>query len=94
MIFASHYDIHYMFVHFQYTSSYLPNLSNGGVDLEDLLMTFDLPDTDLTGELIGCWTVALQRKGTLQRRLVTAPHLREGEFLQQREKREYFRTNQ
>lgn len=58
-----------------------PHLCNGGVDLQDLLMTFDLPNTDLTRELIGCWTVALQRKGTLQRSLVTAPHLREGEFL-------------
>lgn len=51
-------------------------------------MTFDLPNTDLTGELIGCWTVALQRKGTLQRRLATAPHLREGEFLHQKRKEE------
>jgi len=49
-------------------------------------MTFDLPNTDLTGQLIGCWTVALQRKGTLQRRLATGPHLREGEFLHQKRK--------
>lgn len=55
-------------------------------------MTFDLPNTDLTGELIGCWTVALQRKGTLQRRLATAPHLREGEFLH-RKKEEEERVN-
>lgn len=45
-------------------------------------MTFDLAHTDLAGELQGADVEALQREGTVQRLLVTAPYLREGELLQ------------
>jgi len=60
------------------------DLSHGWVDLQELLMTFDLPHTDLAGELGGWGAMSLQREGTVHRLLVTIPHLGEGEFLQQR----------
>lgn len=53
-----------------------------GVDLQDLLVTFDLAHADLAGELRGADIEALQREGTVQRLLVTAPYMREGELLQ------------
>lgn len=58
-----------------------PHLSHGGVDLQDLLVTFDLAHADLAGELGGGGAVSLQREGTVQRLLVAAPHLGEGELL-------------
>lgn len=44
-------------------------------------MTFDLAHADLAGELGGGGAVSLQREGTVQRLLVAAPHLGEGELL-------------
>lgn len=54
---------------------------HGRVDLQYLLLAFDLPDADLAGELRRGVAVSLQREGTLQGTLVTGPHLRKGELL-------------
>lgn len=58
-----------------------PHLRHGRVDLQDLLVTFDLANADLAGELGGGGAVALQAEGTVQGLLVAAPHLGEGELL-------------
>lgn len=64
------------------------HLHHGRVDLEDLLLAFDLSHADLAGQLGGGGVaVALQREGTLQGTLVTGPHLRKGELLQRRRRR-------
>lgn len=57
------------------------HLGHDGVDLQDLLLTFDLPHADLAGELRGSGGASLQGEGTVQGLLVTAPHLGEGELL-------------
>lgn len=64
-----------------------PHLSHSRIDLQNLLMAFDLAHADFAGELGGDRAVSLQREGTVQGLLVAAPHLGEGEFLR-REKRE------
>lgn len=74
-----------------YVSMYAAHLSHGGADLQDLLMTFDLPHADLTRELIGHWVVALQREGTMQRRCSTAPDPSERELLQREREIEVLR---
>lgn len=60
-----------------------PHLSHGRVDLQDLLVTFDLAHADLAGELGGGGASSLQGEAAEQRLLVAAPHLREGELLQE-----------
>lgn len=57
------------------------HLANSCVNLQNLFMAFDLPHADFAGELGGGWAVSLQGEGTVQRLLVAAPHLGEGEFL-------------
>lgn len=57
------------------------HLGHGGVDLQDLLVTFDLSHDDLAAELCGGAAASLQGEGTVQRLLVAAPHLGEGELL-------------
>lgn len=47
-------------------------------------MTLDLSDADLAGQLRRGRSVALQRKGTVQRLLVAAPHTGERDFLRQK----------
>ncbi|TNN58370.1 hypothetical protein EYF80_031433 [Liparis tanakae] len=58
-----------------------PHLGHGRVDLQNLLVTFDLAHADFAGELGGGGAESLQREGTVQGLLVAAPHLREGELL-------------
>lgn len=58
------------------------HLHHRRVDLEYLLLAFDLSHADLAGELRRGVAVSLQREGTLQGTLVTGPHLRKGELLQ------------
>jgi len=58
-----------------------PHLGHGRVDLQNLLLTFDLAHADFAGELGGGGAESLQREGTVQGLLVAAPHLREGELL-------------
>lgn len=58
-----------------------PHLGHSRVDLQNLLMAFDLPHADFAGELGGGRAVSLQREGTVQGLLVAAPHLGEGELL-------------
>lgn len=60
----------------------MTDLHHRSVDLEDVLLSCDLPDADFAGELRRGVAVALQREGTLQGMLVTGPHLRKGELLQ------------
>lgn len=57
------------------------HLHHRRVDLEYLLLAFDLAYADLAGELRRGVAVSLQREGTLQGMLVTGPHLRKGELL-------------
>lgn len=63
------------------------------VDLEYLLLAFDLSHADLAGQLRRGVAVSLQREGTLQGTLVTGPHLRKGELLQVEERRRADREN-
>lgn len=58
-----------------------PHLSHGRVDLQGLLVTFDLAHADLAGELGGGGAAPLQGEGTEQRLLVAAPHLGKGQLL-------------
>lgn len=44
-------------------------------------MALDLSNTDLAGQLRGCRSITLQRKGTVQWLLVTAPHTSERDLL-------------
>ena len=64
-----------------------PHLGHSRVDLQYLLMAFDLAHADFAGELGGGWAVSLQGEGTVQGLLVAAPHLGEGEFLRWHKKR-------
>lgn len=57
------------------------HLSHGRVDLQNLLVTFDLAHAEFAGELTGGGAGSLQGEGTVQGLLVAAPHLGEGEFL-------------
>lgn len=57
------------------------HLRHGRIDLQNLLMTFDLAHADLAGELGGGGAVSLQGEGTVQGLLVAAPHLGKGKFL-------------
>lgn len=63
-----------------------PHLGHSCVDLQNLLMAFDLAHTDFTGELRGGRVVSLQGEGTVQGLLVAAPYLRKGEFLKRQKK--------
>ncbi len=64
-----------------------PHLGHSRVDLQNLLVAFDLAHADFAGELGGGRAVSLQREGTVQGLLVAAPHLGEGELLRrQRQK--------
>lgn len=64
-----------------------PHLGQSRVDLQDLLVAFDLAHADFAGELRGGGAVSLQREGTVQGLLVAAPHLGEGELLEGAEER-------
>lgn len=66
----------------------LPHLGHRSVDLQNLLVTFDLSHADFAGELGGGRAVSLQPKGTVQGLLVAAPHLREGEFLSRQRRKQ------
>lgn len=57
------------------------HLGHGRVDLQNLLVTFDLANADFAGEQGGGGAVSLQTEGTVQGLLVAAPHLGEGELL-------------
>lgn len=69
------------------------HLHHRRVDLEYLLLAFDLSDADLAGELRRGVAESLQREGTLQGTLVTGPHLRKGELLQSEERQRADREN-
>lgn len=63
------------------------HLHHRRIDLEYLLLAFDLSHANLAGELRRGVAVSLQREGTLQGMLVTGPHLRKGELLRSEERR-------
>lgn len=69
-----------------------PHLGHRRVDLQNLLVAFDLAHADFAGELGGGRAVSLQREGTVQGLLVAAPHLGEGEFLRRQKKRDMSNT--
>lgn len=64
-----------------------PYLGHGRVDLQNLLVAFDLAHADFAGELGGGRAESLQGEGTVQGLLVAAPHLREGELLRRQKEK-------
>lgn len=52
-----------------------PHLCHQCVNLEDLLVPFDLTHADLAGQLRGAGAVSLQGEGTMQGLLVAAPYM-------------------
>lgn len=69
-----------------------PHLGHSRVDLQNLLVAFDLTHADFAGELGGGRAVSLQREGTVQGLLVAAPHLGEGELLRGEKKEREIRN--